>query len=253
MESSKKSTYETIAFDYSSRLDSLRNFVNEVEKSFPAKQIAHQLGITFAILDLLGDLPEDLKIKELLKDHYQDAENLIFKEFNLSSSEVILLLQNKTATALTFRNKHRIAINRGGQVLTKHADSLAHLRATSLISLLSNVEWFLGTILRFHYRLHPKSLGSKEKIFSPGDLENFDSIESAISYAIDEKIDGFLRLPFEELLEILKRDLALSIRELGKFRETLIEIFQRRNLFVHNDGRVNDIYLKKFPWTYVMR
>ena len=62
---------------------------------------------------------------------------------------------------------------------------------------------------------------------------------------IDVKIDEILRGNFESWINLLKSELSLGLGYLNDIIPELIEVYQRRNLFVHNGGIVNSIYLSK--------
>lgn len=115
----------------------------------------------------------------------------------------------------------------------------------SLISLLSSAEWFYSQILHFFYDKNPHVAGIKKKTLTLEELKSFGSIEDAEKYLIDSKIEGLLRSSFADWMETLKTELGLGLGYLSDFNDELIEIYQRRNLFVHNGGVVNSIYLSK--------
>lgn len=121
------------------------------------------------------------------------------------------------------------------------------LYVNSLISLLSSAEWFYSQLLHFFYDKNPHVAGIKKKTLTLEDLKSFGSIEDAEKYLIDSKIEGLLRSSFTDWIDTLKSELSLGLGYLNDFKDELVEIYQRRNLFVHNGGVVNSIYLSKVP------
>ncbi len=119
------------------------------------------------------------------------------------------------------------------------------LYTNSLISLLSNVEWFFSQILHYYYYKHPESAGVQKRTLTLKDLKTFSSVFDAEKHLIDVKIDEVLRGNFESWTSILKEEIGLSLGYLKDLLDELIEIYQRRNLFVHNGGVVNSIYISK--------
>tara|TARA_A100000171_G_C2126725_1_gene144004 strand:- start:713 stop:2011 length:1299 start_codon:yes stop_codon:yes gene_type:complete len=119
------------------------------------------------------------------------------------------------------------------------------LYVNSLISLLSSSEWFYSQLLHFFYDKNPNVAGIKKKTLTLEELKSFGSVEDAEKYLIDSKIEGLLRSNFSDWLDTLKLELNLGLGYLQNFKDELIEIYQRRNLFVHNGGVVNSIYLSK--------
>ena len=124
------------------------------------------------------------------------------------------------------------------------------LYKNSLISLLSSVEWFFSQILHFHYDKYPDSAGIKKKTLTLEELKSFSSLKDAEHYLIDDKIEGILRGSLKDWFEVLKSELGLKLSYLSTFEDELIEIYQRRNLLVHNGGIINSIYLSKVSDKY---
>lgn len=124
------------------------------------------------------------------------------------------------------------------------------LYKNSLISLLSSVEWFFSQILHFYYDKFPDSSGIQKKSLTLSDLKNFGSIDDAEKYLIDNKIEEILRGSFDSWVSLLKSELSLKLGYLDSIEFELIEIYQRRNLLVHNGGVVNTIYLSKVDENY---
>lgn len=119
------------------------------------------------------------------------------------------------------------------------------LYVNSFINLLSSAEWFYSQLLHFFYDQNPNSAGVKKKTLTLEELKSFGNIEDAEKYLIDSKIEGLLRSSFSDWMETLKTELKLSLGYLNDFNDELVEIYQRRNLLVHNGGVINSIYLSK--------
>src|SRR5690606_32768666 len=114
-----------------------------------------------------------------------------------------------------------------------------------LISLVSTVEWFFSQILHYYYDKFPDSSGIKNKTLTLDDLKNFGSINDAEKFLIENKIEEILRGSIKDWFKILKDDLKLGLGYKDQYEDELVEIYQRRNLLVHNGGVVNAIYLSK--------
>lgn len=125
------------------------------------------------------------------------------------------------------------------------------LYVNSLISLLSSAEWFYSQLLHFFYDKNPSAAGIKKKSLTLEELKSFGTVEDAEKYLIDSKIEGLLRSSFTDWIETLKSELKLSLGYMNEFIDELIEIYQRRNLFVHNGGIVNSIYVSKVDEKYL--
>lgn len=121
------------------------------------------------------------------------------------------------------------------------------LYKNSLIGLLSSVEWFYSQVLHYYYDRFPSAAGIKKKTLTLEDLKTFNSVEDAEQYLIDSKIEEIFRGNFEAWITVLKDEVGLKLPYIKPFFNELIEVYQRRNLLVHNGGVVNSIYIAKVP------
>lgn len=129
--------------------------------------------------------------------------------------------------------------------ILKTDNSVQHLHRSSLISLVSLVESFLSQLLHAFFHKHPSALNANEKQFTFEELSRFSDLNDARAYLVSWKIENLLRGSYEDWIEYFKKQMKLDLTIAAKHHEYLVESFQRRNLFVHNDGVVNKIYLLK--------
>lgn len=118
------------------------------------------------------------------------------------------------------------------------------LYRNSLISLISSAEWLLAQLIRLYYEKYPEAIGLDDKRLSFKEISALGSLEDAKSYLTDLKIEEVMRGSFETWLDFIKKHFKLQMDYIEPLRSELIEIFQRRNLLVHNNGVVNAHYLK---------
>jgi hypothetical protein len=116
---------------------------------------------------------------------------------------------------------------------------------SSLISLISSVEWYFSRILHSYFEKYPQVAISGDKIFSYEDLTRFASIEDARKSTIEKKVEEVLRGSFLDWIKYFRGNLKLSMSYIDAAFDELIETFERRNLLTHNNGIVNNIYLSK--------
>lgn len=122
---------------------------------------------------------------------------------------------------------------------------IKNLYKSNLISLMSSVEWFFAQLLHDFYNEYPQSPGVNKKTLTFEDLKTFETIRDAELYLVERKIEELLRGSIDSWFDYLRDDLKIKINFIRPFINELIEISQRRNLFVHNGGMVNTIYLSK--------
>lgn len=121
------------------------------------------------------------------------------------------------------------------------------LYKNAFIGLLSSVEWFYSQVLHFYYDKHPEAAGIKKKSLTLEELKSFNSVEDAEKYLIDNKIEEVFRGGFDGWIDLLKDEVKLKMPYVKPFFNELLEVYQRRNLIVHNNGIVNSIYFSKVP------
>ncbi|WP_404986528.1 hypothetical protein ACI513_05505 [Chryseobacterium sp. M5] len=217
--------------EFTENIEGLNEFVNSIEPLLIEKQskfINENSSLFIPLLQAIGNKKNGIKdeieveiVSGKSKTHYnfsskQFDENFyeVFNKFNRNDNHIKLLYKN------------------------------------SLISLLSSVEWFFSQILHTYYNKFPNASGIKKKSLTFEELKRFESIEEAEKYLIDQKIEGILRSSFNDWLELLIKEFSLKINLLISEKDEINEIYQRRNLLVHNGGLVNTIYLSKVEKKY---
>ncbi|MDZ8104714.1 MAG: hypothetical protein RM338_03700 [Nostoc sp. DedQUE12a] len=112
-----------------------------------------------------------------------------------------------------------------------------------IVSLVSEFDIFLSSLVKTIFLVKPEILNSSEKNLSFKELIGFETIDNARNFLIDKEIDALLRDSHTEHFKWL--EVKLGIKTLREFSSwaNFIEITERRNLFVHNDGRVSNQYL----------
>lgn len=119
------------------------------------------------------------------------------------------------------------------------------LRQGALISLVSIFESLEVDLLQNYYLNYPNALPSEGKLLSLADLREIGSIYEAERLLIKKEIDALLRDTTEAQIEYFTKRSKVDLKSLNPYLDTLFEVIQRRNLFVHNNGVVNKIYLSK--------
>jgi len=111
------------------------------------------------------------------------------------------------------------------------------------VSMVSQFDTFLYDLMGAIYEAKPEILKASEKAIRPGLILKFKRIKSAITYLIKKQIEDVLRESHLYHIKWLENTLNIPLtKELGGL-DKYIEITERRNLFVHCDGVVNEQYL----------
>ncbi len=133
------------------------------------------------------------------------------------------------------------------KIFNKYIDS--GLYANLIIASVSQLETFLGDVLRYVIFCYPQKLSTKVKGISISKDVSLDfvvgsnSISEVLEKEIDRRInDVFYASPFL-YFEYFKE--ITGVDTMDEAFEDFIEIKATRDLLVHNTGKVNQLYLSK--------
>lgn len=207
--------------------------------------LAHQIKVE-------EDPEKKDKLQKKLSEIFEGEIEVNIKDIdNDDSDEVDVNGDTEEGKSLSFSVKgDTTEIDKAFEFQVKSSSQRNLLYVNSVISLLSSAEWFYSRLLHFFYDKHPNAAGIKNKSLTLEELKTFGTVEDAEKYLIDSKIENLLRSSFSDWVETLKNELKLGLGYLDDFIDELVEIYQRRNLLVHNGGIVNSIYLANTSGKY---
>ena len=121
--------------------------------------------------------------------------------------------------------------------------ALRVLPQSLVVAMVSQYDSLVSNLIRLIYEIFPEKLYSSDatitykQLFSSGDLEQLKN------QIIEDKIETILRKSHEEQLKDLSK--LINNIPLDKFdlKKEFVEITQRRNLFVHCNGKVSKQYI----------
>jgi len=229
-----------------SNLESLRDFVEVLDTFLVAQQRKSIQGKDSFLIPLLVALDEarrlpgssrpqalPLDTPEKLKQKYPLLGHITAEVAEPSGFTITIPGKQAPAIQATLRDI------RDGQKRTQM------LYSSALLSLTSSVELFFARLLHEFFSLQPDAIGTKDKVFSFGDLSRFDSIADARTHYVLDKIENLLRGSLADWFKFARDELKLSMGYAKDDLSALEETFQRRNLIVHNGGIVNSIYISR--------
>jgi hypothetical protein len=242
--------------EFNENVLSLRDFVDLIEPILIKRFEEHDEKVKPIILkallqDLIKRKPEELKdivddnITEIQTKLNEKIRSIYNDDLEVEFESVETTNEKSTLKKLKIKTSKPTDIDSYFQNVRKSSNHIELLYKNSLISFLSSVEWFFAQILHYYYDKFPDSAGINEKNLKLSDLKSFQTIKDAEKYLIEVKIEEVLRGNFESWIELLKKDLKLGLGYIDNMKDELVEIYQRRNLLVHNGGIVNSIYITK--------
>ena len=112
------------------------------------------------------------------------------------------------------------------------------------VGLVSAFEYHLGLLMHQIAIVRPEAVFDREKTVTVRELLNASSLDELKRAIVSSEIDGVLRESVEDQIGwIEKRSGADKIQPNHNEWPNLIEVLERRNLFVHAGGIVNQQYL----------
>lgn len=118
------------------------------------------------------------------------------------------------------------------------------LYSGSLMLLVTYFENLVAGVLKKDFIKHPKRVSLDEKSVSYKLLVEIGDIEEVKNILIDQEITNKMYGSFEDWKCFFQRNMKLKLISWDIECKHLQEIIARRNLFVHNNGIINSIYLK---------
>lgn len=118
------------------------------------------------------------------------------------------------------------------------------LRRGALTTLLSFFEVLVSDLIQLFYSINPAALPADQKL-SLADLRELGSIEEAEESLASREAEKVLYRSLEDQLGHFSKELCVNLRPLDPELASFVEIGQRRNLLIHNNGVVNRQYLSR--------
>lgn len=112
-----------------------------------------------------------------------------------------------------------------------------------IVSLVSQFDTFLTKCLSEMINLYPSVLNSQDRKLSYSQMFEFANLDMAKQYMLESEIDEWFKDGYKKLIDRLEEKHKLKIKDLIPDYRGFLEVFERRNIFTHNDGIVNDRYI----------
>lgn len=173
--------------------------------------------------------PNDIKTQDEIFKKLFDAAQIYIKDIPTNIDKTY------------FNSLESIAIKRRKlQAFLKQKEILYR---GSLMILITYFENLISLIMRKDFELYPKRIELDTKSVTFDMLEEYKSIEDVRVYLIEDEVMKMMYKSFDVWIEYFHKKVKLKLDFLQKHINEIREIFARRNLYAHNDGTVNSIYL----------
>lgn len=178
-------------------------------------------------------------IKDKYSDYIQDFENNL-EEFGQKEIKEENGEEKTTYKIPVIHHNKILRIQRKLVLLSHVSNSIPRSLIVSLVSLLDNV---ISDTLKEIFTKKTDILKSSNKSISIEDIFSFSDINDLKNHFIEKEIESILRENHLKQLELLESKLSINLRSDSILIEKYIELTERRNLFVHTNGIVNDQYI----------
>ena len=235
------------------RISSLQYFYNFEKKSIENKakrgmkvaRFGYLMDIYFQIL--VNGTEEDRK-----KESFLQLKKQAEKYIEVRNEEEI---QNHETRGVIYRIKNPEKLIKKGFELNVQKASSSYRQfydmpiihgSNTLIMLITRFEEFISNFISELYTLYPhKYLDKQQILFSEIESLGIEAIRQKI---IAREVDSIMRESYVEWFKLFESH-GMKFDSCKTAMEKLKEIYARRNIVVHNAGRVNEIYIKNVPDT----
>jgi hypothetical protein len=212
---------------------SLSDKFNFLSKSWVNTSIAF-----FDIVPAMTEQNFKLAEKELVNKVAGYAEEVALNSREVADGET-------TVTEFLVNNDELPILAR---ILGKSVNSLqaaTYVSRSALGALISEYEVMMAELFRLLARKVPNAFASDADQISLGELQRFSSMEEAVQYFVDEKIEELLHgKSHSEVLSWIEEKFKVNLSSDKKLISEFVEICQRRHLLMHAGGVVNKRYLR---------
>lgn len=154
-------------------------------------------------------------------------------------------VREETRTIYAFELEKASAINRFHENLSAASSTSRSLPRLLTVGLVTSLEYHVALIMKEIAAHYPEAIFGKDKTLLVKDVLRFTSMEEVREHVLNEEIDKAQRENFASQIDwIIKKTNMEDFRPKYAEWANIIELSERRNLFVHTNGSVNAQYLK---------
>ena len=222
-------------------LTTIRNYIGCFYKLCVDKIAEYEPNKHFEdeLVDYIKKLFDDA-IKEgnkVDKDTLNRCVEDMMKKYGINPDEYLAKQSEQIA------NGTKLGVELGGiqEKLDFYIKAQKMLLVNGLENMITSFEDFLANIFSCHYRQYDSILDNKTITFKEiRDTTCFEDIKTSI---VKNEVENLLHKSVDELFKIICKEIGLKLNYFSKNKVKFLEIFYRRNIFIHNKGIVNETYI----------
>ena len=121
------------------------------------------------------------------------------------------------------------------------------LLTSLLVTAVSDFEVLFAYVARYFFNLRSQALKAQSPKVGWAEIESYESIEEIKKHFIDERVTKLMWGGFGDWMQWLSTQLGMNYIDFSLDPARSSEVFQRRNVIVHNGGLVSSQYMDKVP------
>lgn len=128
--------------------------------------------------------------------------------------------------------------------LTHAVNAFSLMPKNAVVAMVSLYDAYLAELIECAYMIKPELLYACEKEFTFSEIIQYESIDKLKKHIIEKDVEAIIRESHIKQFDILSKKFKVELTKDLPSLDDFIEITERRNLFVHTNGKVSSQYLK---------
>lgn len=244
--------YSYIVAPFLKSLRALRLYVERIEPVIDMNDLGNQdeisnksfYAILLRTLIKVREIGGDFEKLEIVKsqDDEEVQKNVMELVEKLNSLIYVKNIDGHTSYSYRYLPTD---IKREYQIIESQEKQNEILYSGSLMLLITYFENLISKIFYKDFSMHPQRISLNTKCVSYKILEDIGNINDIKNHLIEEEVTAMMYKSFADWISYFQNNMKLKLSYMDINYKIINEIIARRNLFVHNDGVVNTIYLNK--------
>jgi hypothetical protein len=203
----------------------------------------HSVGVLTGYLAHMSD-----SIKKLQKDHHEIVGK--FEAVRSGAPDPSPPKPGEKRIQLTLKPEEADIVVEAMRFMLDRTSAYPNLMfRMSFIYLIALFDAFLADVFSVVVKTRPKILKSSKKQISYERLFEFGSYEALVESLAGRELNELSYKSMKDQAEYYRDRFGVALEESGVAVSKLVELRATRNLLVHNNGLVNEIYLDQVPST----
>lgn len=227
---------ESLKDYYFSQVDKIAKEVNKkIERFVPGTMIDRYLFAKATQQNELLTSESGIKAAEL-------AEKLLC-DITINKKESVYAISYKLNEKFENNTKYETNPTKAAREYRKLSERIEILNNSTLMLLLIKYEETIAGIFKYIISKFPSAYLDNKTLSYSEIMEINSKIENVKEVLLEREIDEIMRMPISDWYKILKEKHKINFDNLEEFFSEFKEIYYRRNIIVHNNGKVNVSYL----------